>query len=250
VGRRGKHKARRKLRDARRGASRETQGAGWSRDARRRRVAARFVGRGAGRKGSRFPRRMSRPPGVSGGERRRRGERDVRRYRSTLHRRARSRRGGGFERRGRSTLHRRTLSRQERGWREEVAILVAEMGTLLSEGLGEERDESGERRYPSTLHRRVPSSHQESRERRLSPRKRLKKTGSCNSLNSRKESIPTQSPPSAARKTLSGRARVCRRGARGWESPANYSRWSSGRRAARVCASPRPYLGPEREKDR
>jgi hypothetical protein len=89
-----------------------------------------------------------------------------------------------------------------KGLREEVTFHVAQKGTLQPEGLGEERDEGGERRYPSTLHRRVPSSHQESRERRLSPRKRLRKTGSCSSLNSQKESIPTQSPPSAARKTL------------------------------------------------
>jgi hypothetical protein len=199
-------------RDAGCGAPRETQVAGRkgagrvaghkSQDARCRRVATRFTGRGAGREGSRFPRWMNRPPGMSGGERMRRGERDVRRCRPTLHKRARSRRGGGFEKRGRSTLHRRTLSRQERGWREEVAIHVAQMRTLPPEGLGEERDEGGERRYPSTLHRRVPSCHQESREKRLSPRKRLRKTGSCSSLNSQKESIPTQSPPSAARKTL------------------------------------------------
>jgi hypothetical protein len=51
------------------------------------------------------------------GERRRRGERDVRRCRSTL--------------------HRRTHSRQEGGWREEVAIHVAQMGTLPPEDLVE-----------------------------------------------------------------------------------------------------------------
>jgi hypothetical protein len=72
------------------------------------------------------------------------------------------------------------------------AIHVAQMGTLPPEGLGEERDEGDERRYPSTLHRRVPSSYQESRERRLSPRRRLRKIGSCSSLNSQKEPIPTQ----------------------------------------------------------
>jgi hypothetical protein len=55
---------------------------------------------------------MSRPPGVSADERRMRGERDVRRCRSTL--------------------HRRTLSRQERGWREELAIPVAQKGTVFS----------------------------------------------------------------------------------------------------------------------
>jgi hypothetical protein len=111
---------------------------------------------------------MSRPPDVSGGERRRREERDVKRCQPTLHRRAYSRRGGGFERRGRSTLHRRSHFRQEGGWREEmnplsverglredVYIHVAQMGTLPPEGLGEERDEGGERRYPSTLHRRT-----------------------------------------------------------------------------------------------
>jgi hypothetical protein len=74
-------------------------------------------------------------------------------------------------------------------------------------GSGEERAGGGERRYPSTLHRRAPSSHQESRERRLSPRKRLRIIGSCSSLNSQKESIPTQSPPSAVRKIRRGRAR-------------------------------------------
>jgi hypothetical protein len=76
------------------------------------------------------------------------------------------------------------------------------MVTLPQEGLEEVRDEDGERRYPSTLHRRLPSSHQESWERRLSPRKRLRKTDSCSFLNSQKEPIPTQSPLSAARKIL------------------------------------------------
>jgi hypothetical protein len=89
------------------------------------------------------------------------GKKDVKRCRSTLHRRAHLRRGGGFERRGWSTLHRRTHSRQERGWREEVAIHVAQMGTLPPEGLGEERDEGGERRYPSTMHTRIPSESEE-----------------------------------------------------------------------------------------
>jgi hypothetical protein len=37
------------------------------------------------------------------------------------------------------------------------------MGTLPLECLREERAESGERRYPSMLHRRIPFSHQESR---------------------------------------------------------------------------------------
>jgi hypothetical protein len=78
-------------------------------------------------------------------------------------------------------------------------------GHIPAEGSGEERDEGGERRYPSTLHRRVPSSHLE--------RKRLRKIGSCNSLNGQKEPIPTQSSPVAARKIRRGRARVCRRGA-------------------------------------
>jgi hypothetical protein len=142
------------------------------------------------------------------GKRGRREEKDVRRYRPTLHRRAR--RGGGFERRGRSTLHRRTHSRGERGLREEVTIHVARMGTLPLGGAG---GRGGERRYPSTLHRRAPSSHQDSRERRLSPRRRLRIIGSCSSLNSQKEPIPTQSPPSAARKIPQGRAPVCWRGA-------------------------------------
>jgi hypothetical protein len=88
-----------------------------------------------------------------------------------------------------------------KGLREEVTIHVAQMGTLPLEGPREERAGSGERRYPSTLHRRAPSSHQGSREGRLSPRKRLRKTGSCSSLNSQKESIPTQ----AARKILRGK---------------------------------------------
>jgi hypothetical protein len=112
-------------RDAGRGAPEETQAAG--RKAR------------ADREGNRFPRRMSRPPGVSGGERRR-GERDVRRSRPTLHS---SRRGGGFDRRGRSTLHRRTLSRQERGWREED-FHVAQKGTVFSPGEPGEEAESTE----------------------------------------------------------------------------------------------------------
>jgi hypothetical protein len=85
-------------------------------------------------------------------------------------------------------------------------------GTLPPEGLGEERGGGCERGYPFTLHRRVPSSHQESRERRLSPWRRLRKTGSCSSLNSPKEPISTQSPSSAAREIPRGRARVCWRG--------------------------------------
>jgi hypothetical protein len=96
-------------RDAGRGAPGETQ----------------VAGRGAGREESRFPPRMSRPPGVSGGERRRRGERDVRRCRPTLHRRARSRRGGGFKRRGRSTLHRWAHSRR-RVWEKRGMRVVRE----------------------------------------------------------------------------------------------------------------------------
>jgi hypothetical protein len=47
------------------------------------------------------------------------------------------------------------------------------------------------------------------RERRLSPRNRLRKISFCSSLNSQKEPIPTQSPLSAARKILLGRARAC-----------------------------------------
>jgi hypothetical protein len=53
-----------------------------SRDARHGRTARR------GSRGESIPRRMSSPPGVSGGKRRRRGERDARRCRPTLHRRA------------------------------------------------------------------------------------------------------------------------------------------------------------------
>jgi hypothetical protein len=131
-----------------------------------------------------------------------------------------------------------------KGLWEEVTIHVARMGTLPLEGPGEERAGGGERRYPSTLHRRVPSFHQESRERRLSPRKRLRKIGSCSSLNSQKEPIPTQSPPSAARKILRGRAQVCWRGARGQRRLANRICESCDRRAARTCASAGPYSGP------
>jgi hypothetical protein len=40
--------------------------------------------------------------------------------------------------------------------REEVTIHVAQMGTLPLEGPGEERAGGGERRYPSTLHIRMP----------------------------------------------------------------------------------------------
>jgi hypothetical protein len=81
---------------------------------------------------------------VSGGKSRRRGERDVRRCRPTLHRQAHSRHGREVERRGRSTLHRRALSQQEKGLREEVTIHDAQMVTLPLEDLGEERDEGGE----------------------------------------------------------------------------------------------------------
>jgi hypothetical protein len=68
-------------RDAGRRAPGETQAAGrkalrMSRDARHGRVTVRFTGRGTGREGSRIPRRMSRPPSVSRGETRRRGERE------------------------------------------------------------------------------------------------------------------------------------------------------------------------------
>jgi hypothetical protein len=105
---------------------------------------------------------------------------------------------------------------------------------------GGERDESGEREYPSTLHRRVSSSHQESRERRMSPRKRLRKTGSYSSLNSQKEPSPTQSPPSAAGKIPRERARVGWRGDRGQRRLANRICESCGRRAARACASAGP----------
>jgi hypothetical protein len=131
-----------------------------------------------------------------------------------------------------------------KGLREEVTIHVAHMGTLPLEGAWEEGAGGGERRYPSTLHRRAPSSHQESRERKLSPRRRLRKIGSCSSLNSQKEPIPTQSPPSAARKIPRGRARVCRRGARGQRRLANRICESCGRRAARACPSAGPYSGP------
>jgi hypothetical protein len=173
-----------------------------------------------------FPRRMSRPPSVSGVSGRR------------------SRHGGGFERRGRSTLHRRTISRQEKGMAGGGGHPRCTDGTLPPEGLGAERGEGGDTGYPSTLHRRVSSSHQESRERRLSPRRRLRKTGSCSSLNSHKEPIPTQSPPSAARKIPRGTARVCWRGARGQRRLANRICESWGRRAARACASAGPYSGP------
>jgi hypothetical protein len=66
-------------------------------------------------------------------------------------------------------------------------------------GLKGERDV---RRCPPTFHSWVRSSHQGSRERRFESRKRLRKIGSCSSLNSQKEPISTQSPPSAAWKIL------------------------------------------------
>jgi hypothetical protein len=75
------------------------------------------------------------------------------------------------------------------------------------------RCKGDERKYPLTFHSWVPSSHQGSRERRFESRKRLRKIGSCNSLNSQREPIPTQLPPSAVRKIRWGRARVCCRGA-------------------------------------
>jgi hypothetical protein len=144
----------------------------------------RSAGRGAVCEGESIPRRMSQPPSVSGGKRRR-GERDVRRCRPTLHRRARSRHGGGDSRGGAGLRCTDGPFRDRKaGLREEVTIHVAQIGTLPLEGPEEERGEGGERIYPSTLHRRVPFSHQKSRERRLSPRKRLRKIGSYSSLNS------------------------------------------------------------------
>jgi hypothetical protein len=184
--------------------------------------AAQVAGRDAVREGE------SIPPGwvdlrVRQGKRGRRGERDVRRCRPTLHGRARSRRGGGFER---GVGPRCT----------DGPSLVGEKGGVrCKRGTG-----GGEGRYPSTLHRRAPSSHQESRERRPSPRRRLRKIGSCSSLNSQKEPIPTQSPPLAARKILRGRARFRRRGARGQRRLANRICGSCGR----ACASAGPYSGP------
>jgi hypothetical protein len=77
--------------------SRGARGTGGSRDVRRRvGCEARGTGvrRGAVSEGESIPRRMSRPPGVSGGKRGRRGEKDVRRCRPTFHRRAHSRRWG------------------------------------------------------------------------------------------------------------------------------------------------------------
>jgi hypothetical protein len=197
----------RKSRDVRYGASRRTRGTDGSRDVRR------GVGRGARaygavREGESIPSRMDRPPGVSGGKRGRRREKDVRRCRPMLHRRAHSRHGGN-SRGGPVHVAQTGPLSIGKGLREEVTIHVAQMGTLPLEGPGEERPGGGERRYPSSLHRRAPSSHQESRERRLSRRKRLRKTGSSSSLNSQKDPIPTQSPHSAARKIPRGRARVC-----------------------------------------
>jgi hypothetical protein len=116
--------------------------------------------------------------------------------------------------------------------REEVSTHVPQLG-ILSIGWG-----VCGRRYPPTLHSWVPSSHQESRDRRFEFRKRLWKISSCSSLNSQKEQIFTQSPPAAARKIRRGRARVCRRGARIREFPANHSRGSCGRWAARPGPSP------------
>jgi hypothetical protein len=147
------------------------------------------------------------------------------------------------------------VSRRERGlvgrgevgqWvagSEEVIIHVAQMGTLPLEGPEEQRAGGGERRYPSMLHRRAPFSHQESRERRLSSRKRLRNTGFCSSINSQKEPILTQSPPSAARKILRGRAPVCRRVALRQKRLAKRICESCGRRAARACALAAPSSG-------
>jgi hypothetical protein len=66
-------------------------------------------------------------------------ERDVRRCRSTLHRRVHSRHGGEAERRGRSTLHIWAFSQQERGLQEEVTIYVPQISTLPLEGPEVER---------------------------------------------------------------------------------------------------------------
>jgi hypothetical protein len=92
-----------------------------------------------GTSGFRFPRRMSCPPGVSGVERRRRGERDVRRCRPTLHRRARSRHG-----------------RESGGG----------AGPLCTDGPSLDRKGGGGRRWPSTLHRWARSSWRKRRVKR------------------------------------------------------------------------------------
>jgi hypothetical protein len=113
----------------------------------------------------------------------------MRRCRPTLHRWARSRRGGGAERRGRFTLHRRIFSRREKRLAGGGGHLRCTEGPPPAGGFEEGGGGDGERGYLSTLHRRVPSSHQESRERRLSPWRKLRKTGSCSSLNSPKEPI-------------------------------------------------------------
>jgi hypothetical protein len=53
------------------------------------------------------------------------------------------------------------------------------------------KGESIVRRCPPTFHSWVPSSHHGSWERRFESRQRLRKIGSCSSLNSQKEQIPT-----------------------------------------------------------
>jgi hypothetical protein len=166
----------------------------------------------------------------------------VRRCRPTLHRREHSRHRGGIrEGGGPHCTDGPTLDRKGVAGRGDHPRCTD--GHTLAEGSGEERAGGGERRYPSSLHRRAPSSHQENRKRRLSPLNRLRKTGSCSFLNSQ-EPIPTQSPPLAARKILRGRARVCWRGTRGQRHLANRICESCGRWAAHACASAGPYSGP------
>jgi hypothetical protein len=162
---------------------------------------ARGAGRGAVRERKSIPRRMGRLPGVSGvrgegGERRTGGGAGPRCTCGHAHAAGEDSRGGV----GPCCTDRPTL--EGKGVAGGGDHPRCTDGHTPAGSAGERGPGGGQRRYPSTLHRRAPSSLQESLERRLSPRRRLWKIGSCSSLNSQKEPIPIQSPPSAARKIL------------------------------------------------
>jgi hypothetical protein len=144
------------VRYARRGIGRETQARSGSQGTGReaRAYGAARVARGVGS-------RSDEPPSgcVRGQEEE--GERDVRRCRPTLHRRAHSCHwGGGGDSRGGAgprCTDGLTLDRKEVAGG--GAHPCCSDGHTPAGGSGEERAGGGERRYPSMLHRRTPSSH-------------------------------------------------------------------------------------------
>jgi hypothetical protein len=133
-----------------------------------------------------------------------------------------------------------------------VPAHVAQLGTITPRG-------GFEGRCPSTFHSWVLLPRGKVFREEVQSRKRLVKTGSCSSLNSQKEPIPTQSLSVAAWEIRRGRARICWRGAQGQERPANHEGESCGRRTARksadvdrlrVGARERRRLAEECERDR